>query len=116
MQASRVGDTTAAGVLDELDVLVQRALRDLERGRLPRCAAFLELLWRHMQLDRVLDGIDRDDIAVVDKRDRAADLGLRHDVADAEPVRTGIGIGKKKSRGEKHARSVIVKGFGGSDE
>ena len=31
--------------------------------------------------------------AVAHERDRAADLRLRHDVAETEPVRTGIGMG-----------------------
>lgn len=39
-----------------------------------------------MQLDRVLDGVDGDHIAISNECDGASDLRFRNDVADAEPV------------------------------
>ena len=118
-QASCIGDAPAAGVLDELDVLVQCSLRDLEWRRLPRCAAALELFRRHMELDRVLHGVDGDNIPVVDECDRAADLRLRHDVPDAEAVRAAVNVhGQRRHKisggggGETQRGSLTERGVG----
>ena len=78
-----------ASVRDRLGVLVQRALGDLERRRLPRLPPPLQLLWGDAELDGVLDGVDGNDIAVLHQSNGAADLGFRYNVADAESVRSG---------------------------
>ena len=57
------------------------ALGSFERRRRPRGTATLELLRGHLQLDRVFDGVDGDDIPVAHERDRPADECLGHDVA-----------------------------------
>lgn len=74
------------GIFDILDVLVQRARAGLERGRLPRGASLCQLLGRNVQLDRVLDSVDGDDISILDERDRSSDLRLWYHVSDAESV------------------------------
>jgi hypothetical protein len=76
-----------ARIRDDFGVLVERALGVLERGRGPQRAAARELLVRDAQLNRVFHGVDRNDVAVLDERDRAPVLRFWNDVADAESVR-----------------------------
>lgn len=83
---SCIGDASVAGIFDDLGVLVERALGNLERRRLPLLAAALELLGSNLQLNSVLDCIHRDNVAVADQSDGPADLRFRHDVANAETV------------------------------
>ena len=77
-----------ARVRDDLGVLVQRALADLERGRDPLGAAARELLLRHAEVDRVVGGVDSNNIAVLDERDGPADLRLGDDMAYDKAVRS----------------------------
>ena len=83
---SGVRNASVTGVLHGLDVLVKRALLRLERRGRPGLSAPLEFLRRDSQLDRVVHGIDGNDISIVDQRDGPADLGLRHNVANDEPM------------------------------
>ena len=81
-----IGDTPPASVLDELDILIERALVDLEGRGLPLCLTTFELFRGDLQLDRVLYRVDGDDVPVTNERDGSTNLCLRHDVSDAEPV------------------------------
>src|SRR5712671_886133 len=82
-----VGYAAFGGGFDALDVLVERAARGLERRRFPALLSALELGLRHLQIDAVLDRVDRDAIAVVDERDRPAFLRFGRDVSDQKAVR-----------------------------
>jgi hypothetical protein len=86
IRRSCVSDAAMTGILHNLRVLEERALVDFERRSLPGCAALLKLFWRDIELERVLHGVDRDDISVLHERDRAPNLSLRHNVANAESV------------------------------
>ena len=55
---SSIRHTAVARVCDGLDVLVQRALGNLERRRLPRLPSPLQLLWGNAELNGVLDSVD----------------------------------------------------------
>lgn len=103
-RASGVRDTPPARVLDRLHVFVERALRDLERGRGPGGTAARELFLRDPDLDRVFHSVHGDDIPVADEGDGAPDLRLRDDVPDAEAVRSG---GRRPCSGR---RVVAIRG------
>ena len=78
-------DHGAAGSIpDRLRVAPERSGRMMPRARLPGAATFLELRLRHEKVDRAGIGIDRDPVAVAEKRDRSADGRLRSDMADAQ--------------------------------
>lgn len=85
-RALRVGDASVACVRHVFDVLVQRALRHLERRRDPRLPPRSELLFRDVQLDRVRHRVHRDNVPVAHERDWSADLCLWYDVPNAEAV------------------------------
>ena len=74
-------------VRNRLDVLVQRALRDLERRRTPLRSPTRELLLAHTQLNRIRNRIDGNLVPVAHERDRPADLRIGDDVPDDEPAR-----------------------------
>jgi hypothetical protein len=78
--------TTGRSVADDLAVLVERTLADLERRGGPVCASSGELLVRNVHAERVVDGVDGDDIAVLDEGNGTSDLSLGHDVTDDESV------------------------------
>ena len=64
------------------------ARRAFTRFRLlPRGLAFRQLLLAQRDGDFLLVGIDRDHVAVLQERHRAADPRFRGDVADDQPVR-----------------------------
>lgn len=73
---------------DDFCVLVERALGILERRRGPQRAAARELLVRDAKLNCVFHSVDRNDVAVLDKRNRAPVLRFWNDVANAESVRS----------------------------
>jgi hypothetical protein len=78
-----------------LGVLVERSRADLERRGDPVCPPAGQLLVRNVHLERVVDGVDRDDVAVLDERYRTTDLGFGDDVADNEAVRSVRGKSKQ---------------------
>lgn len=79
------------GVADVLDVLEEGALGDLERRGDPALASLGKLLVRDVHVERVVDGVDGDDVAVADEGDGSANLGLRDDVANDLEEQEGRG-------------------------
>src|SRR3989344_2224919 len=82
-----VGHTAFRGILYILDVFPERAARGLVRRHLPGGLAFGDFRRADLHVERVLLGIDSDDIAVSDQRNRSALLRLGHHMADDEAVR-----------------------------
>lgn len=78
-----------ARIRHELRILIQSALVNLKRGRLPGLPSPLKFLRGDVHVQRVLHRVDVDDIPVLDERDRTSDLGLRDDVANYETVGAG---------------------------
>lgn len=78
-----------ARVRHKLRILIQSALVNLKRGRLPRLPSPLEFLRGNLHVQRVLHRVDVDDIPVLDERDWTSDLGFRDDVANYETVGAG---------------------------
>jgi hypothetical protein len=76
-----------ASIRHKFRVLEEGALGHLERRRRPHLLACGHLLVRNANLDGVLDGVDGDDVSILDEGDRAADLSFRYDMTDAEAVR-----------------------------
>src|SRR6185369_7636610 len=72
---------------DGLGVAPQRARGVHGLARLPFPLARGELGLGKLHADRAFDGIDRDDVAVLQQRDRAAQRGFGADMADAEAAR-----------------------------
>ena len=83
---SCVGDAAMASVRHGLDVFEEGALADLQRVRDPCRATLRQLGLRDLEFESIVDSVHRDDIAVLDQRDRPADLCLGHNMANAEPV------------------------------
>lgn len=78
---------STTGVFNDLRVLVQRPLAHFQRRGLPLFPSPLPLFFRDIcYINGVLDGVDSDDVTVLDERDRATDLGLWYDVPDNESV------------------------------
>lgn len=76
-----------ASILDQLGVLVKRALLVLERRSHELELSALQLLRALVNdVDDIVVGVDGDGVAVADETDRATLLGLRRDVADEEAV------------------------------
>src|SRR5262249_50299867 len=71
---------------DLLGVLPQIPGSELRLARLPLGLALGEFLGRDLHVERAVHGVDGDDVAVADQRDRAAHGGLRPHMADAEPA------------------------------
>lgn len=91
--------TTGRSVADDLAVLVERTLTDLERRGGPVCASSGELLVRDVHAERVVDGVDGDDVAVLNEGDGSSNLSLGDDVTDDESVRSdGIPSGRIESQ------------------
>ena len=65
------------GVLDVLDVFVERAARVLEGRGFPVRFAFGEFGVGNIDVDDALLGVDRDHVVAVNKRDRAAFVSFR---------------------------------------
>ena len=83
---STVGDAPMTGICYHLDVFIQCPLGHLERWRLPRFPASLELLFCYLHVYSVRHGIDTDNVSVLNESDRTANLSLRNDVADNETM------------------------------
>ena len=73
--------------------------------RLPRFAPLLQLFFGDTELDGILHGINVNNVSILHKGDRSADLGLGRDVTDAEPVRP---VGVCAVSGKKTAASVSL--------
>src|SRR5262245_21299041 len=67
-----------------LGVLPQISRGEFRRARLPCLGARLELSLAELDVERALDGVDGDDVAVAHMRDRPADGGLRTHMTNAE--------------------------------
>lgn len=83
-----IGDAPVTGIGHRLDVPHEGALGNFERRRRPRVPATLHLFCRDVQLNRVRDCVDRDNIPVFDQRNRATLLCFGYDVPNTETVRS----------------------------
>jgi hypothetical protein len=82
-----ISDATVASILDKLRVLEQSTLLVLERRGLELKLPALQLLGSRVDdIDNIVVSINSDGIAVTDKTDGTALLGLRGDVANEETV------------------------------
>src|SRR6185312_17097325 len=84
---ARMGHGALLGVADRLRVFPQRARLVVVAARLPRLAARRQLGVAELDGDGPGLGVDRDDVAVAQQADRAADRRLGPDMADAESAR-----------------------------
>ena len=82
-----VRNTSPTGVRHHLDVLVQGTLINLERVGFPLPTSLLQLLLGDAELNAILHCVNVDNVSIPHEGDRSADLGLRRDVTNAEPVR-----------------------------
>ena len=80
----------------------------------PRLAALGELGVGDRDADLALDGVDRDHVAVLDQRDRAALGGLGADVADAEAA-GGAGEAAVGDQRDLLAHALAVERRGGGE-
>lgn len=94
--------TPMTSIGDRLRVLVESSLRHLEGRRDPLRSSPRQLLVRNVHVERVLDGVDGDDVSVSNESDGTSNLGLRNDVTD-------LGEEAKKRR-ESEARSRRERG------
>src|SRR3954453_9363175 len=81
-----MGDGALLGVTDGLRVFPQRARLVVVPARGPRSLAAGQFGVRQRHVDRALDRVNDDRVAVLEQTDGAADRGLGPDMADAEPV------------------------------
>src|SRR5690606_40469028 len=84
---ARMGHGAIAGRPHSLNKLPQCPRPEILGARLPVLLALLEFLGAQTHIERSLDGVHLDDVAVADERDRTADRRLRPDMADAEAAR-----------------------------
>src|SRR4051794_38963540 len=88
--AARMGDRAMQRVPHLLGVFPDVTGSNVALARLPGLAALRKLGFGNLHIQGAFDGVDLDDVAVANQRDRAADRGLRTDMADAEaPGRAG---------------------------
>src|SRR4051812_39979751 len=80
-------DRAVDGGPDLLGVFPDVAGAEFGRPRLPAFLALRQLGIRERNVDRAVDRVDRDHVAVAQKRDRAADRRLWPDMANAEAAR-----------------------------
>jgi len=85
---SSIRNTPVAGIFHDLYILVQCSLLRLERWGCPAFPATFELVCWYLQIYRILVGVHRDNISIADKRNRAAELRFRDDVANYESMGT----------------------------
>src|SRR3954468_14492554 len=83
-RATRMGNGSIHRGSDLLGVLPQRTGRMIGLARAPFGFTFRELGVAQFYVKRAGHGVDLDDVAVLQERDRPADRGFRPDMADAE--------------------------------
>ena len=83
-----------------LHVLVEHALGELGRGRLPGSAAARQFVVRQVHVERVGLGVDGDDVAVAHQRQPAAQIRFGRDMAHHKAVRPA---GETSVGDERHA-------------
>src|SRR4029079_6111250 len=84
---ARMGDGAMQRIADLLGVFPYVTGLDVDLVGLPALPALFQFSRRELDVDGALVGVDLDDIAVADERDRAPDRRFRPDVADAEASR-----------------------------
>src|SRR5580704_2020387 len=84
---ARMGHGAVTRGADLLGVFPKIAGAELLWPRLPLLGTRGKFAVRQLDVERALHGIDLDDIAVADERDRSADRCLRSNVTDAESAR-----------------------------
>src|SRR5262245_24524792 len=111
-RAARMGHGALPGRPHLLGVFPQITRRESGPARLPRFGARLELSLAELDVEGALHGIDGDDVAVAQQRDRPADGGFRADMADAEAAgRSGEApVGDQR---DLAAHALTVEGRGG---
>src|SRR2546430_3002535 len=107
-----MGDRAVARRSHLLGVLPQIPRSEFRPPGLPRLAPRLELSLAEPDLERALHCIDCDDIAVAEKRDRAADGGLGAHMADAETA-SGSGEAPVGDQRNLPAHALSIEGGGG---
>src|SRR5436190_1715352 len=107
-----MGDGAVARRSHLLGVFPYISRGDFRLPRLPRLGPRVEFSLAELDLESALDGIECDDVAVAQKRDRAAHGGFGTDVADAEAAgRSGEApIGDER---DLATHALPVKGGGG---
>lgn len=85
-RGSGISNAPVAGILHNLNILVQSPLVHLEWWGGPLLPATLKLVCRYLEVDCIFDGIHRDNITVVDKCNGATYLSFRDNVANDEPM------------------------------
>src|SRR5258708_6644630 len=85
--SARMGDRAIDGGPDLLGVFPKITGAILRRARLPVLASFGQLRLGESDIDGAVNGVDRDDVAIVEQRDRSTDRSLRPDMADAKAAR-----------------------------
>lgn len=103
---SCVCDAPMTGVRNDLDILIQSTLTNFKRGCNPGRASFFQFFWGNTQLDHIFDSVNSNGVAILDQRDRTANLGLGDDMANTKSVRTVAGFFNfrreiRKNRGKK---------------
>src|SRR5262245_41256245 len=95
-----------------LGVLPQISRGEFRRARLPCLGARLELSLAELDVEGALDGVDGDDVAIANMRDRPAHRGLRTHMTNAETA----GRSRDAPVGQERdlaAHALTVKGRGG---
>jgi hypothetical protein len=90
------------GIFHDFNVFIQRPLLRFVRWGDPFLPAAFELVRWYLQVDCIFNGINRDNVSILDERNRAAYLRFRDNVANYEPMGA--------SRRQKSAKSPVRKG------
>src|SRR4029079_13155763 len=85
--AARMGHGAMQRIADLLRVFPDVTGLDVVLVRLPVLPPLGQLCRGQLHIQRAGFGVDLDDVAIAEERDRAADCGLRTDMADAEAAR-----------------------------
>src|SRR5205807_8685442 len=111
---SRMGDRSSLGIADLLRVSPQCSGLIIGFARLPGAAAFIQLGVAELDSDPSRLGIDGNDVAIAQQRDRTADRRLRAYMADAEAAGAA---GEATISDQRHvvAYALPVEGSGGRE-
>src|SRR3989344_9637819 len=95
-----VSNSTFASGRYQFDIFSQDATSVLRFWLFPFFPSLRELFFGNFNVQRFLFRVYRDDVAISDEPDGAADVRFRRDVADDEPVRAAgeAAIGNKRNR------------------